>query len=134
MSDSAPYVKTQTVAATSGQANWLTMDLPPRGTIDSFTISQEDGTLEGYVVDVFDTHGVQLATITLDEEHYKVFATKTATYPSKLITDYALKAPYINRDGSPSNLIYELYVRITPAGTGVKNFAVTMVVQPPLLV
>ena len=136
MAESIPWTKTfPGLVCKLAAATDFILAAPYRGTLDSFTISQEGGVVEGFSVDLFNTKAVMNGVAVGDLEHYRIFPTKAAVTPYKVVADYTNKWIYNNEDGSPALGQRKLYLRITPVvgGGADKTFQVTITVQPPLL-
>lgn len=113
---------------TSAAANDIVLPVPRIGILWSLVIKQTSGTLAGY------TAKVLLNDVSADNEVFYETVVPTITVAALASThSYQATAgkPYIavNELDTISQRVGNLYLRITPAGTGDKAFTVSVVAQ-----
>lgn len=126
----------------SGSATCLELFAPPRGVLRKLVIKQTDGTLAGYVANVYNRSGAcaDLAEVSssfddqdlLDPELHRICDEITVTTSNALSSQHELNCPYQNLDEqdvrrTPKSRIY---LEINPSGSGDKTFQVTYAVEP----
>jgi hypothetical protein len=142
----APYEKTVQVSAESGQSNHFPIPFIYRGQLKRILVKQLDGVLAGYVFDIFNSkqpmQDFSLSSMSgadaeqpPDNEAFKVLPTQAvasghATYEN--FTETGDGYDFKNVDSTTANPARFLYLHLNPAGTGTKNFQVTLVGKPPL--
>ena len=142
---STPYVRgLKAVDLTSGQPNCVPIACPPRGTLRRIIVRQTSGALEGFSYDLLDRSEVcadgttttpepsTAEPLLLHEELHKLQATQVVAGSASTSAQYAAEILYENRDARPEKGLAptaRLYVEITPAGTGDKDFEIVYTID-----
>jgi hypothetical protein len=130
---------TKAFSATSGTNTVVPIPMPHRGILRGYQIVQQTGAKAGFTADLYASNQETAPNSTLPAEAFHVMSLSdfadTVTDPD--VVDIAgnsnVNVAYMNRDGSPSNPQRYLYLWIKPAGTGSKNFTLTVTVETPML-
>jgi hypothetical protein len=129
---SAPWTGETSFEATSGAATTVPIKVPHRGRIKGFSLSQTSGANAGATAALYTSNQESAPNSLLPAEAFHVL---DITLPAATKVDnHSLDISYLNRDGSPSNPQRYLYLKITPAGSGAKNFVLSITVETPTLI
>lgn len=142
---STPYVRgIRAAGLTSAQPNCVPLPCPSRGTLRRLIVRQTSGTLAGFTFDLLDRSEVcadgttttpepsTAEPLLMHEELHKLQATQTVAGSASTSAQYALEILYENRDARPERGLgptNNLYLEITPAGTGDKDFEVVYTID-----
>lgn len=136
----SPYEKTfELDAAASNDDNYYVLRYPSRGYLLRISCVQLSGNNEGFELDIFNSKepmddAAAGSSSAGDQVHssdaYKVLPTQVAA-ANENIELMGVEYAYANRDGHPSLWPRFLYARIRPAGSGAKDFQLTLVQNPP---
>jgi hypothetical protein len=113
--------------------------MPHRGILRGYTLVQTTGANNKFEADLYSSKQDTLPNSALPEEAFHVlsladFADVVSDQDVVAIAENSsINVAYLNRDGSPSNAQRFLYLRITPNGSGSKNFVLTVTVETPML-
>lgn len=130
---------TTTFTAPSGTETVVPVKMPHRGILRGYTLVQTTGANNKFEADLYSSKQDTLPNSALPEEAFHVlsladFADVVADQDVVAIAENSsINVAYLNRDGSPSNAQRFLYLRITPNGSGSKNFVLTVTVETPML-
>lgn len=129
----------------AGQDQLVELHVPHRGTIRGINLQQLDGTADG-VFEIYDSENAAksvttegLSSVSSLSSSYAIeggnAAAHSITDGEVTISGGAYRAndlniPYINRDGSPSNCIRRLWMRINMEGSGDTTMALSMTIDP----
>lgn len=117
-------------SATGGQESVVTIRVPHRGTIKGFSLSQTSGATNGAAAALYTSKQDKTPNSTLPAEAFHILDISLASGSAKA-DDHETDIAYINRDGTPTNPQRYLYLKITPAGTGAKNFVFSITIDTP---
>jgi hypothetical protein len=130
---------TKTFTATSGEETVVPMPMPHRGILRGYSLVQSTGAKAGFTADLYSSNQETEPNASLPAESFHVLSLSdfADVVADPDVVDIAentnTNVAYMNRDGSPSNAQRFLYLWIKPAGTGSKNFALTVTVETPTL-
>lgn len=126
---------------TAGQYSLVQLNVPHRGvlrTVNLTVVGGSTGTFE-----IYDSEGAAEAAVA--EGNGSPLSSSSGTLDSPVIGSQVhagslaggvyfnngLNAAYQNRDGSPSNCIQRLWMRLHPTGAGVHDVVLSMMVDMP---
>lgn len=113
--------------ATSGALSVITLKVPHRGIIKGWSLTQTSGTNAGATAALYTSKQNTAPNSALPAEAFHLL---DITLPAAAkVDDHSEDIAYINRDGTPSNPQRYLYLKITPAGSGVKNFVFAITIE-----
>jgi hypothetical protein len=116
-------------SATGGAESVITIRVPHRGIIRGYSLSQTSGANAGAAAKLYTSKQDTAPNNTLPAEAFHVL---DITLPAAAkVDDHEVQIAYINRDGTPTNPQRYLYLKITPAGTGAKNFVFSVTIETP---
>ena len=118
-------------AATSGSETVVALKVPHRGIIRGFSLTQTSGANAGAAASLYTSNQETAPNSELPAEAFHVLDI-TLTAAAK-VDNHSLNVAYVNRDGTPTNPQRYLYLKITPAGSGAKNFVFSVTVETPML-
>lgn len=130
---------TKTFSADSGQETVISVPMPHRGILRGYTLVQRTGAKAGFEADLYSSNQSKEPNASLPAESFHVLslADFADVVDDPDVVDIAentnVNVAYLNRDGSPSNPQRFLYLWIKPAGSGSKDFALTVTVETPML-
>jgi hypothetical protein len=113
--------------------------MPHRGILRGYALVQTTGSNNKFEADLYSSKQDTLPNSALPAEAFHVlsladFADVVSDQDVVAIAENSsINVAYLNRDGSPSNAQRFLYLRITPNGSGSKNFVLTVTVETPML-
>lgn len=117
--------------AASGSETVVRINAPHRGVIRGFSLSQVGGANAGAAAALFTSKQDTAPNSTLPAEAFHVL---DITLPAaSKVDNHSLSVAYLNRDGTPTNPQRYLYLKITPAGSGAKNFVFSITIETPSL-
>lgn len=140
-----PYERGLETNCESGESNCVTLIAPTRGVLTRITVKQTSGTLDGYTYTIYnrldacsgatnmdsnDEDGV----IPMDPELYQIAETQTVSAAAAVGALYQQVVVYENRDEQDATNrrpTGALYVAITPAGSGAKDFQISYAISAP---
>lgn len=115
-------------SATGGQQTVVTVKVPHRGTIKGYSLSQTSGATAGASGALYTSKQDTAPNSALPAEAFHVLDVTLASGAQK-VDDHKTDISYINRDGTPTNPQRYLYLKLTPAGTGAKNFVFSITID-----
>ena len=117
------------------------LDVPHRGVIQAINLQQQDGAANG-VFEIYDSEAAAKVLVGSSSSDSSGIsgaepATHSITNGEIAISTGAYRAnnlniPYINRDGSPTNGIRRLWMRMAVGGSGNLAFSLSMIIEPAL--
>jgi hypothetical protein len=120
-----------TFSATSGSESVVRLNVPHRGIIRGYSLTQTAGTNAGADAGLYTSNQATSPNRELPAEAFHVL---DITLPAAAkVDDHSLNVAYVNRDGSPTNVQRYLYLKITPTGSGAKTFVFSVTVETPTL-
>lgn len=123
--------------AASGSETVVALRVPHRGILRGYRLVQVDGGEDGITAaDIYTSNQAKEPNASLPEEAFHLVSLgEVVDDPDVpgLIENNNVNLAYLNRDGSPTNPQRYLYLRITPAGSGAKNFVFSVTVETPML-
>jgi hypothetical protein len=133
------WAGTKAFSATSGSETVVPIPMPHRGILRGYTIVQRTGAKDGFEAALYASNQEKEPNASLPAESFHVL--NLADFADVIVdpdvVDIAentnVNVAYLNRDGSPSNPQRFLYLWISPAGAGSKDFALTVTVETPML-
>lgn len=115
------------------------LDVPHRGLIQVINLQQQDGADNG-VFEIYDSEAAAKVLVGSSSSDSSGIsgaepAAHSVTAGAVVISNGAYRAnnlriPYINRDGSPTNGIRRLWMRMVVEGAGNLTFSLSMVIEP----
>ena len=114
-------------SAASGTESVITLKVPHRGIIRGWSLTQTSGTNAGAAAALFTSKQDTAPNSALPAEAFHL-ADITLPAGSK-VDNHSAEIAYINRDGTPSNPQRYLYLKITPTGSGTKNFVFAVTIE-----
>jgi hypothetical protein len=130
---------TTTFTAPSGAETVVPVKMPHRAILRGYALVQTTGADNKFEADLYSSKQDTAPNSNLPAEAFHVlsladFADVVSDPDVVAIAENSnVNVAYINRDGSPSNAQRFLYLRITPNGSGNKNFVLTVTVETPML-
>ena len=138
MSSGTPYTSgPHVVNAVGGQESFVEIRTPHRGTIETVRFDQIDGDLADCAFEVYTKSPTQLQSSshsstssgeagdgTIPISAYSIFGEKTYQSGTPFL-ETERNYSFTNRDGTSTNPVRKLYVRLQPAGVGPKRYVVT---------
>lgn len=130
---------TTTFTAPSGSETVVPVKMPHRAILRGYALVQTTGADNKFEADLYSSKQDTAPNSNLPAEAFHVlsladFADVVSDPDVVAIAENSnVNVAYINRDGSPSNAQRFLYLRITPNGSGNKNFVLTVTVETPML-
>jgi hypothetical protein len=117
--------------ATSGSESVVTLKVPHRGIIRGYSLTQTSGTTAGAAAALYTSNQATAPNSTMPAEAFHIV---DITLPAAAKVDnHSASIAYLNRDGTPTNQQRFLYLKITPVGSGSKNFVFSITVETPTL-
>lgn len=114
-------------SATSGSETVVAVKVPHRGILKGYSLTQTSGVNAGAAAALFTSKQDKAPNNALPAEAFHILdITLGATAK---VDDHETDIAYINRDGTPSNPQRFLYLKITPAGSGAKNFVFAVTIE-----
>lgn len=130
---SAIWSGTKTFSAASGEETLVAVPMPHRGILRGYSLVQTSGANAGAAAALYTSKQDATPNSDLPAETFRV-VTLTIPASQAQVSDADTAIAYLNRDGTPTNAQRYLYLRITPAGTGSKNFVLSVTVETPMLI
>jgi hypothetical protein len=116
-------------SATGGAESVITIRVPHRGILRGYSLSQTSGATAGATAKLYTSKQDTAPNNALPAEAFHIL---DITLPSAAkVDDHEIEVAYINRDGTPTNPQRYLYLKITPAGTGAKDFVFSVTIETP---
>jgi hypothetical protein len=117
-----------TFTATGGAETVVRLNVPHRGYIRGYSLTQTSGANAGAAASLYTSKQDTAPNSTLPAEAFHVL---DITLPAAAKVDnHDLEIAYVNRDGTPTLPQRYLYLKITPAGTGAKTFVFAITIAP----
>lgn len=137
----APYTKSFSFDAISGEENYIELGFPHRGHIKGFVLTQVGGAAAGFNADLFNSskprddagsessaegEGIFAAS------NYRIIPPELLVASGDTISLHPTDSGYAYRnvDGSYSVPVRKLYLRVHPSGSGTKSFELTLTTIP----
>lgn len=130
---------TTTFTATSGAETVVPVKMPHRGILRGYALVQTTGADNKFDADLYSSNQETEPNSVLPAEAFHVlslsdFANVVSDQDVVAIAENSdVNVAYLNRDGTPTLPQRFLYLRITPNGSGSKNFVLTVTVETPML-
>jgi hypothetical protein len=119
---------TKTFSATGGEASVVAIPMPHRATLRAYSLVQTSGANAGATCKLLNSKRDAEPNSALPEDNFLVTSFSIPNGEASK-TESDVQFSYLNRDGSPSNGQRFLYLKITPGGTGAKEFAFAVTVD-----
>lgn len=117
-----------TFTATGGSETVVRLNVPYRGFIRGYSLTQTSGANAGAAAALYTSKQDTAPNSDLPAEAFHVL---DITLPAAAKVDnHDVEIAYVNRDGTPTLPQRYLYLKITPAGTGAKNFVFALTIAP----
>lgn len=113
--------------ATSGEQTVVTIKVPHRGIIRGYSLTQTSGANAGAAASLFTSKQDAPPNSTLPAEAFHLLDITLPT--AAKVDNHDVELAYVNRDGTPTNPQRYLYLKITPAGSGAKNFVFAVTIE-----
>lgn len=123
---------TQAFTVPAGEATVVPIRMPHRGTLYGCNLVQTSGGTNGASAKLLSSKQDKQPNSTLPEDAFLVTTLTIANGQSQVVNQN-IDVGYHNQDGDPSNPQRFLYLKITPAGSGEKSFALSVTVGTPVL-
>lgn len=120
-----------TFSATSGSETSVTLKVPHRGIIRGYSLSQTSGANAGATAALYTSNQATAPNSELPAEAFHILDITLPT--AAKVDNHSTSVAYVNRDGTPTNGQRYLYLKITPAGSGAKNFVFSITIETPML-
>jgi len=114
--------------ATGGEQLVVPIKVPHRAILRGYSLAQTSGANSGATAALYTSNQATAPNSTLPESAFHLLDITLPT--AAKVADRKTDLAYINRDGTPSNPQRFLYLKITPAGSGEKNFVFAITVEP----
>ena len=124
----AIWSNTQTFTVASATATVVPINVPYRGVLRGYSLVQTSGASAGATAKLLSSKRDKEPNSTYPEEAFVVTTLSIASGQTTTAQE-SLEIAYQNRDGDPSNGKRFLYLKITPAGSGNKDFALTVTIE-----
>jgi hypothetical protein len=118
-----------TFEATSGSQTVVPIRVPHRGIIRGYSLTQTSGANAGAAAALYTSKQDTAPNSALPAEAFHILDITLPT--AAKVDDHSAEVAYINRDGTPTNPQRYLYLKITPAGSGAKNFVFSVTIEVP---
>jgi len=118
-----------TFEATSGSQTVVPIRVPHRGILRGYSLTQTSGANAGAAAALYTSKQDTAPNNTLPAEAFHILDITLPT--AAKVDDHSAEVAYINRDGTPTNPQRYLYLKITPAGSGAKNFVFSVTIEVP---
>lgn len=122
----------KTFTAPGGSESLIGIPMPHRGILRGYSLTQTSGANAGFNASLYTSNQEKTPNSTLPAEAFHLLDISAGNTVSK-VDDHDTSISYLNRDGTPTNPQRYLYLRITPAGSGAKNFVMSVTVETPML-
>lgn len=118
----------KTFSAVSGSETLIAVPAPHRARIRSYNLVQTSGTNDGATVKLLTSKQTTTPNSALPES---TFLLDTISLPNgqAVVANNNTSLAYMNRDGTPTSPQRFLYLKITPAGSGSKDFVFSVTVE-----
>ena len=127
----------------AGKSSLVQLNVPHRGTIRSLSLSAPGGGAGAFEIyssenaarrAVAEDNGDEFSSSAGTEDFVPVASQLlNGTLVSGATLQGNLNVPYVNSDGSPTNAIQRLWMRLSPDGSGFLSFVLSMVIETPRL-
>jgi hypothetical protein len=122
----------KTFTVSSGAQDVIAIPAPARGTLRGYTLVQLTGAADGFEASLYSSDK------TPEEPYHLLNLSNNASVVVDadvvaLAENNAVSVAYQNRNGTPSVHERLLYLKITPAGSGDKDFTLSITVETPRL-
>lgn len=133
-----PYEKSVDVVASSGADSYHIIPFPHRGQITKLLVVQSSGNADGFAVELYNSEDAVPADSSLSSSSSAgdgrsrdnfVVIPEVAVGGGATALHESGTYSFANRDGSPTNPQRFVYLRITPEGSGDKDFTVTIAID-----
>lgn len=114
-------------SATSGQETTVAVRVPHRGILKGYSLTQTSGANAGAAAALYTSNRESAPNSELPAEAFHILDITLPT--AAKVDNHSTDIAYINRDGTPTNPQRFLYLKITPAGTGAKNFVLALTIE-----
>jgi hypothetical protein len=125
MSANSIWSGSKSFSVPAGSATLVPIPMPHRGILRGYNLVEAAGGSVGtFAAALYTSNRATEPNSNLPEDAFKLFAfdqTKSA--------DEEVDVSYLNRDGTPTLPQRFLYLKITPSGTGTKNYVFTTTVR-----
>ena len=123
---------TQAFTVPAGSATVVPIRMPYRGILSGYNLVQTSGANTGATAKLLSSNQAAAPNSTYPEDSFLVTSI-ALTSGQASVAAHDIHVAYQNQDGDPSNGQRFLYLKITPAGSGDKSFALTVTVATPIL-
>jgi hypothetical protein len=120
-----------TFEAGSGEQTVVPIRVPHRGIIRGYSLTQTSGANAGAAAALYTSKQDTAPNSTLPAEAFHIL--DIVLPAAAKVDNHSAEVAFINRDGTPTNPQRYLYLKITPAGAGAKNFVFSVTIEVPKL-
>lgn len=118
----------KTFSATSGTETLVAVPVPHRARIRAYSLVQTSGSNNGATAKLLTSKQDVTPNSDLPESSF-LLETLTIANNTASVSDNNTSLAYVNRDGTPTTPQRFLYLRVTPAGSGAKDFVFSLTVE-----
>lgn len=115
--------------ATGGTETVVRLNVPHRGFIRGYSLSQVTGATAGATAALYTSKQDKAPNSNLPAEAFHILDIALSSGAAKT-DNHDMEVAYVNRDGTPTLQQRYLYLKITPAGTGEKQFVLALTIEP----
>lgn len=125
MSANTIWSGSKSFSVPAGSATLVPISMPHRGILRGYNLVEASGGATGnFTATLYTSNRASTPNSTLPEDTFKLLSFDQASAANEE-TDIS----FLNRDGTPSVPQRFLYLKITPAGSGTKNYVFTVTVR-----
>ena len=108
----------------AGEATLVPIPMPHRGNLRGYSLVPETGSLDALTAALYTSNRASPPNNALPEDTFKLL-----TFDQTTAAKSDIDVSYLNRDGTPTLPQRYLYLKITPSGSGTKNYVFTVTVR-----
>lgn len=125
MSSNTIWSGSKSFSVPAGSATLVPIPMPHRGILRGYNLVEASGGATGnFTAALYTSNRATEPNSNLPEDTFKLFSFDQTTAAKDEVD-----ASYLNRDGTPTLPQRYLYLKITPAGSGTKNYVFSVTVR-----
>lgn len=125
MSSNTIWSGSKSFSVPAGEATLVPIAMPHRGILRGYNLVEAGGGSVGtFTAALYTSNRAKAPNSDLPEDAFKLFS-----FDQTKAADEEVDVSYLNRDGTPTLPQRFLYLKITPSGSGTKNFVFTTTVR-----
>jgi hypothetical protein len=125
MSANSIWSGSKSFSIPAGEATLVPISMPHRGILRGYSLVEAAGGATGnFTAALYTSNRATEPNSNLPEDAFKLFA-----FDQTKAADEEVDVSYLNRDGTPTLPQRYLYLKITPAGSGTKNYVFSVTVR-----